>query len=230
MRLRNKLDSPFLRLPGELRNRIYELVAASTKRSIFSKEIGPDPSALNLSMVCYQIHHEMDLLPYSEMILSIYSSSMFRTWLCKRTPRQLATIKTFTMYGLLMLDGLRDYHDMRMHRTASLKFDDWPNLPNLEGAHACLIPYYRDGKIDPLESKNRALWDRRAQTAADAIVGNVQQLYGHIINITGEWLRPLEGTARKIVEECISKSGLVWDDVNNLWVLSLPAPGKDYRW
>ncbi|KAF2831205.1 hypothetical protein CC86DRAFT_269165, partial [Ophiobolus disseminans] len=69
---RNDHDSPLLRLPGELRNRVYEFVLHQNPRRYLRSfqtssmwHQGPNLRNLSILSVCKKTHHDTALLPFA---------------------------------------------------------------------------------------------------------------------------------------------------------------------
>ncbi|KAF2132678.1 hypothetical protein P153DRAFT_382296 [Dothidotthia symphoricarpi CBS 119687] len=121
---KNQETSPLLRLPAELRNRIYEL-------AIGGYEIHPETCSesdtldmdcrqynssekttmswdklFNLSYTCCQLHAETKLLPYQLSIFQITYAGWFDYWLSIISEEQLECITTVSFKGVKNLSTI----------------------------------------------------------------------------------------------------------------------------
>ncbi|KAH6629090.1 hypothetical protein C7974DRAFT_393824 [Boeremia exigua] len=109
----NQLESPFLRLPGEVRNRIYEYALGGKVISYnqhhshsidadYYRQHGygtPEPhtvsTLLHLTATCRQIHAETDLhiFKYNEFLIN--TSTVLQSFVEALSQRQLSAIRTY---------------------------------------------------------------------------------------------------------------------------------------
>ncbi|KAF1359339.1 hypothetical protein EJ07DRAFT_77821, partial [Lizonia empirigonia] len=108
----NQRESPFLRLPGEVRNRIYNLALGNRQIMILHPRLysairysrrchGTDPfepntvdKLLHLTETCRQIHAETDLLVFKANDFRIGSELNFNKFLDSISQRQTDAIRT----------------------------------------------------------------------------------------------------------------------------------------
>ncbi len=100
---RNQLASPFLRLPGEIRNMIYgHVLRAAGGAYFFNRTAGlraqlreetPDPTRLALLGVCRQIYQETASLPFQLNIFQVDSLYAFSLLTDSLTSFQRCSIK-----------------------------------------------------------------------------------------------------------------------------------------
>ncbi|KZM26843.1 uncharacterized protein EKO05_0010786 [Ascochyta rabiei] len=110
--LQNQIDSPFLRLPGEVRNRIYGLVLGGRQIQVLyprlysaerdggqndgfaSLEPGTVRKLLHMTEACRQIHAETDLLVFQTNDFRIASNHSFETFLDALSQRQAEAVRS----------------------------------------------------------------------------------------------------------------------------------------
>jgi hypothetical protein len=85
-----------LKLPGELRNIVYELVLGGETWWIYSflHSLNRDITTFALLRVCQQIYKETRLLPYSTNTLRARSPHRIKLWVRGLSPEQRGAIKT----------------------------------------------------------------------------------------------------------------------------------------
>jgi hypothetical protein len=115
---RNRRNSPLLRLPGELRNRVYEYAMSGVTISVFPAPKPWSPAQLHahvadtataltamsspsdtisLTRVCRQIHVETRLLPFRAFTFHINSDGSFSKFVDSLLPIQRDAISTIEM-------------------------------------------------------------------------------------------------------------------------------------
>ena len=213
---------------------IYELVAGNTEDWHFPNDTrSRRNNALNFYMTCHQIHYEMGLLPYSTLSLHVDRWLSFISWLRHRTQPQLWVITIIKAHAIIILDGVRDHHELDFHEPTNLvpanTYKTWPKLPNLQTLHVYLHAYQRHSVLDPRLLGNKALWDRRAQVAADTLTKQVSLLHQNDqFRITGEWVEPWPCNDLD-VEQILAKSGYKYDPLLGYWVYA-PLECRWCRW
>jgi hypothetical protein len=98
--LHNQTNSPLLRLPSELRNRVYEYALGGDCEP-FTIKASPidfpmtllDLPALSLLRSCRQIYHETANLPYTLIKSKFSDSTSISKFVDQRTPAQLQAIR-----------------------------------------------------------------------------------------------------------------------------------------
>ncbi|KAI0583368.1 hypothetical protein Alg130_05707 [Pyrenophora tritici-repentis] len=87
----NQTNSPLLRLPSELRNRIFDYVYTDAAMK-------PDKNAMALPLTCRQLNHETAILPYKYCVFSFalykYEAVAFTKFLDASTKAQLCAIES----------------------------------------------------------------------------------------------------------------------------------------
>lgn len=101
---RNDRDSPLLRLPGELRNHIYEKVFTVINPLCFSRTTRPFkkfhrsvPFDLSLLYVCRKIYHDTALLPFSLNTIQCNSFVVLEQLWSRLSVEQRQAVKLFRM-------------------------------------------------------------------------------------------------------------------------------------
>jgi hypothetical protein len=121
---RNAQESLLLRLPAEIRNRIWTHIVAIEKVYI-GGEFMNDPKCvapqLHLLRVCRQTYAEAALLPYSSNRFYFYSTAEMRSWLKQRASIQKLAIKLVDIFCSDCEDcPLRSFPDLRMVRVVCI--------------------------------------------------------------------------------------------------------------
>ncbi|KAG9204180.1 hypothetical protein G6514_001819 [Epicoccum nigrum] len=95
---RNQRLSPLLRLPGEIRNRIYFYAVGNGPLPIPSGHTSPNLFGLHtLSKVCRQLHAETRLLPYALNDLCFVTIPSFVAW-SRRAPEEVRAVVRCIMF------------------------------------------------------------------------------------------------------------------------------------
>jgi hypothetical protein len=95
---RNQELSPLLRLPGEIRNRIFFYAIGNDTLPIPSDHTPPDLSKGRiLSKVCRQLHAETRLLPYAVNDLCFVTIPSFVAW-SRRAPQEVRAVVRCIMF------------------------------------------------------------------------------------------------------------------------------------
>ncbi|KAF1959167.1 hypothetical protein CC80DRAFT_545544 [Byssothecium circinans] len=104
----NATHSPLLRLPAELRTRIFQYAMSVPNMIILPigqrHTYGPVDDklpALHLPGVCRQIYSETATMAYGENCFSFWTSGVLLAWLSKRTPAQQEAVYTLQVGGWL---------------------------------------------------------------------------------------------------------------------------------
>ncbi|KAF2270746.1 hypothetical protein CC78DRAFT_596414 [Lojkania enalia] len=120
---RNRNESPLLRLPGELRNQIFEYVLdlgyeLRTSNS-YIKRRGMSPivhagkrNALSLLHVCRQLYDETTILPYTLNTFTFHDLYDVDLWIRKTLPCQLETIKSVGICASWAWSDALNYYDL----------------------------------------------------------------------------------------------------------------------
>jgi len=96
--LRNHASSTLLRLPGELRNRIYEHNFHGANWLLRrGGRIEDDKKQLSVLRVCRQLNHETSLLPFALAKMCTYVPNVFQ-FIDRLTLRQNDAIRIFQLY------------------------------------------------------------------------------------------------------------------------------------
>ncbi|KAF2013419.1 hypothetical protein BU24DRAFT_331283, partial [Aaosphaeria arxii CBS 175.79] len=99
--LLNQKQSPFLRLPAELRNQIYEYYFEEGSVYLDDSEIYYADSSsfrafnyIGLILVCRQIHADTALFPYTKLLFNFawFTSGQIGAWIEKRSQIQKEAI------------------------------------------------------------------------------------------------------------------------------------------
>ncbi|KAF2662775.1 hypothetical protein K491DRAFT_709439 [Lophiostoma macrostomum CBS 122681] len=157
-------ETPLLRLPAEIRNRIFEFALGGniidihkrrgTPRGAFALRSGPSTNVrmlLGVLEVCRQIYHEAPTIPYSYNIFGFYNRDSFPEWCQGRKKAQLDAVRTIAPYT---------FQAQAWFRGTNLA--KW--LPGLETVMLQVeywTPIYRDNKPVPLtETDSASQWYR----------------------------------------------------------------------
>jgi hypothetical protein len=114
---RNAKESALLRLPPELRNRIWRYVLKVEEIALDDETIwNLEEPQVSVLCVCRQVHTETCLLLYSINLFTLYGGEHMAEWLAQRLPEQRNAITRVAIccpnengfdYPLLMLLGLK---------------------------------------------------------------------------------------------------------------------------
>jgi hypothetical protein len=126
---------PFLRLPAELRNAIYEYVfeprlIISDFRRVFRASQLPPETPVALLFVNRQIHKEAHITAYANYIWTFRRSASFQEFLTQRTSKQLAAIQHIELdsdYGCRMFDDC-----VRLSKYTFLVLSDMPSIKRID--------------------------------------------------------------------------------------------------
>ncbi|CAN9136005.1 unnamed protein product [Alternaria alternata] len=89
---------PFLRLPAELRNVVYNYVFSGTHHAISNSGFRLTACNMGLLLVSRQVHTECALLPYKLSTLSFSFTGPIRRFLEARTEQQLRSIEDMRVF------------------------------------------------------------------------------------------------------------------------------------
>ena len=152
----NQRESPFLRLPAELRNKIYGYVLGGKDyKSPFwqafessQDELLRDKESLSLLSVCRQIYKETSILPFQLNTFQFEHQSDLSAWIKTLLPGQrdaIRALKYFTYIRYMLF--IRPYYAYSTERFVGLE-----EFPSLERVHA----YYtkKRGDSDDIAARN----------------------------------------------------------------------------
>ena len=127
--LQNQLNSPLLRLPAEIRNKIYTYVSLSTTIKVIGvlEDLSPNCTfylrAPGFVKSCKQIHHEATTLLYSLATFDITNHS--KGFLCNRGSNRniCSLITSIRMSGILACSVMSGHERARPWRSTPLARD-----------------------------------------------------------------------------------------------------------
>lgn len=137
---RNQRESPFLRLPAEVRNKIYDAALGGRtykfKDAIYrdhaTLETNGERHVLGLLLVCHQIYSEASLLPYSLNTFSFREFELsFKPFL---DHRRLAHFRAITSIELVTYQAARMWASPHYFSDIMKEVEEtkvWARLPNL---------------------------------------------------------------------------------------------------
>lgn len=172
---RNRQQSPLLRLPGELLNKVYEYVMSGVTISVFAapKRWGPyelhtnvvDPvtaltttsnalETTGLTRVCRQIHSETRLLPFRTFTFHIHSDGSFSKLLDTLLPVQRDAISTVQISTPDANEG-----GTLLHSVTRITGNDFGS----QAVHLDLLEWSSDLAFDRLRGLKRVLVEENKQ-------------------------------------------------------------------
>jgi hypothetical protein len=135
--LRNTLESPLLRLPGELRNAIYEYALGGRQWDIdcWRKARVREKFALSVLQTCRQMHSEASTVPWSSNTFSFDHPDDIRRTLFGAAQKRRAAITSFRLVSECVCEYRSNPLRLKLppsYYGSYLKFSDFPGLKRLE--------------------------------------------------------------------------------------------------
>jgi hypothetical protein len=220
---------PFLRLPGELRNLIYDK-ACCKELHFGGNEHGLEHhNGINLFKTNRQIYGEMRLLLYALLELHIHEWFIFIDWLLHRTLPQLEAITTLHIHITTFHDVVNDHIDFSngesSYNVRPHAFHTWPNLPNLKTAHVYIHPYLplrESHTIGPEFTYDGILPEHKANQIARIYDAQLRLLSANNVQFTGHWSYPISSHMLDMRKICWDYNTL-YKDAEGDWTCVVPG-------
>jgi hypothetical protein len=154
--LRNQCESPLLRLPGEIKNQVYEYALGGKTWTIWRGQddvCNKRKDALALLRVCRQLHADTAALPFK---LSIFAHNgdpfAFQRWLRRKAPPiARTTMMSMRLNAPLTILSFKPGNgisrDLRIYRYG-ISFEHLPSLKYLQLNCFLASPKAQDGQFN----------------------------------------------------------------------------------
>lgn len=160
------------------------------------------------------------MLPYSLLPIYVIDLPAFAKWLARRTIQQREVIQHVNILCAMVLDGIRDEHELDFYTFQKKNYAWVRDVPNLRQLRVLLLPYQRStSPSSSLPTPNSELWGSRAQVCADAVTYGICTSHHPRLEIVGEWQQPVTDARVKLaIERKIREDGFSWCEVLGRWV------------